>query len=175
MAPHSKADRDRHVARTTLVASLTVLAVAAAVWLLYRISNVLFMGFVSVFIAIALEPPVDYLARRGWKRGAATGVVFLATFLLTVGFIVALAPLLIGVWPRAVRLLAALSAFLFASLYFAAGFGRRITTQADLEALRMAMGIDLSVVVAAAHVALLSALLVWVARTSSGRLRSVAP
>jgi predicted PurR-regulated permease PerM len=95
VSPHSKADRDRHVARTTLIASLTVLAVAAVVWLLYRVSNVLFMGFVSVFIAIALEPPVDFLARRGLKRGAATGVVFLATFLLTAGFIIALAPLLV--------------------------------------------------------------------------------
>jgi hypothetical protein len=88
---------------------------------------------------------------------------------------VALAPLLIGVWPYATRLLACVSAFLFASLYFAAGLGRRITTQAELEALRMALGIDLSVLVAAAHVALLGWLVVWVARSSSGRLRSVAP
>jgi hypothetical protein len=88
---------------------------------------------------------------------------------------VALAPLLLGVWPQATRLLAAVSAFLFASLYFAAGLGRRITTQAGLEAFRMAMGIDLSVLVAVGHVALVAALFVWVARTSSGRLRSVAP
>ena len=54
-------------------------------------------------------------------------------------------------------LLAAVSAFLFASLYFAAGLGRRITTQAELEALRMALGIDLSVLVAAAHVVSLMA------------------
>ena len=88
---------------------------------------------------------------------------------------VVLAPLLIGIWPRATRLLAAVSAFLFASLYFAAGLGRRITTQAGLEAFRMALGFDLSVLVAVAHVALVAALFVWVARTSSGRLRSVAP
>ena len=80
---------------------------------------------------------------------------------------VALAPLLIGVWPQAMRLLALASAFLFASLYFAAGFGRRITTQAGLEAFRMAMGLDLSVLVAAAHVVLVALLFVWVARTSS--------
>jgi predicted PurR-regulated permease PerM len=95
VTPESKAKRDRHVARTTLVASLTVLAVAAVVWLLFRISNVLFMGFVALFVAIALEPAVHYLAKRGWRRGAATGVVFLAAFLLMVGFLVALAPLII--------------------------------------------------------------------------------
>lgn len=95
MTPESKAQRDRHIARTTLVASLTVLAVAAVVWLLFRISNVLFMGFVALFVAIALEPAVHYLAKRGWRRGAATGVVFFAAFLLMVGFLIALAPLII--------------------------------------------------------------------------------
>jgi hypothetical protein len=88
---------------------------------------------------------------------------------------VALAPLLLGVWPYAVRLLAATSAFLFASLYLAAGFGRRITALRSLEALRMAMGVDATVLVAVAHVVLVAALMVWVARTSSGRVRSIAP
>jgi hypothetical protein len=88
---------------------------------------------------------------------------------------VALAPLLIGVWPHAKPLLAAASAYLFACLYLTAGLGRRITTQASLQALRMASGVDLSVLVALAHVALVAVLFVWVARTSSGRVRSVAP
>ena len=88
---------------------------------------------------------------------------------------VALAPLVIGVWSHAWRVWAATSAFLFASLYLTAGFGRRITTQSSIAALRMAPGIDLSVLVAAAHVLLVAALFVWVARTSSGRVRSMAP
>jgi hypothetical protein len=88
---------------------------------------------------------------------------------------VALAPLLLGVWPYATRLVVAVSAFLFASLYLAAGLGRRISTQAGLQALRMASGVDLTVLVAVAHVALVAVLFVWVARTSSGRVRSVAP
>ena len=88
---------------------------------------------------------------------------------------VALAPLLLGVWPYATRLLLAVSAFLFASLYLAAGLGRRITTQSGLQALRMASGVDLTVLVAVAHVALVAVLLVWVARSSTGRVRSVAP
>jgi hypothetical protein len=88
---------------------------------------------------------------------------------------VALAPLLIGAWPYAVRVWAASSAFLFASLYLTAGFGRRITTQSSIAALRMAPGLDLSVLVAAAHVVFLALLFAWVARTSSARLRSIAP
>ena len=55
------------------------------------------------------------------------------------------------------------------------GFGRRITTQASLESLRAAFGIDLGVLVAAAHVALVALIVAWVARTSSGRVRSIAP
>src|SRR5207247_7646466 len=88
---------------------------------------------------------------------------------------VALAPLLFGVWPHARALLAGTSAFLFASLFLTAGFGRRITTQGSLQSLRAAVGLDLSVLVAAAHVAFVALLLVWVARTSSGRVRSIAP
>jgi hypothetical protein len=60
-------------------------------------------------------------------------------------------------------------------LYLTAGFGRRITTQSSLESLRAAFGVDLSVLVAVAHVALVALLFVWVARTSSGRVRSIAP
>ena len=85
-------------------------------------------------------------------------------------------------WPRCSTasgptraLLAAASAFLFASLYLTAGFGRRITTQSSLESLRAAFGLDLTVLVAVAHVAFVAVLLVSVARTSSGKVRSVAP
>jgi dolichyl-phosphate-mannose-protein mannosyltransferase len=88
---------------------------------------------------------------------------------------VALAPLLLGVWPRAGALVAAASAFLFASLYLTAGLGRRITTQSSLESLRAAFGVDLTVLVAVAHIVFVAVLLLWVARTSSGELRSVAP
>jgi hypothetical protein len=88
---------------------------------------------------------------------------------------VVLAPLLVGVWPYARNLLAGTSAFLFASLYLTAGFGRRITTQSSLESLRAAFGVDLSVLVAVAHVIFVALLFVWVARTSSGRVRSIAP
>src|SRR5205814_3335904 len=32
-------------------------------------------------LSFALEPAVGYLAKRGWKRGAATGVIFLIVLL----------------------------------------------------------------------------------------------
>lgn len=78
---------------------------------------------------------------------------------------VMLAPLLIGEWDKAKPTLALTSAFSFASLFFAAGFGRRMTRQADIAAMRSLTGIDASVLIALAHVALVALLMLWVART----------
>lgn len=70
--------------------------VAAAAWLAWNLRNLLIMVFVSIFVAVAFEPPVHTLEKRGWRRGAATGVVFLAAFVLIVGFLWLLAPLFVG-------------------------------------------------------------------------------
>jgi len=80
---------------------------------------------------------------------------------------VVLAPLLLGVWPRAVALVTATSAFLFLNLFLVAGLGRRVTTLRFVEQLRLAAGIDLGVVAALLHFALLVALFVWVASSRS--------
>ena len=77
---------------------------------------------------------------------------------------VVLAPLLLGVWPRARTLLAATSTILFLNLFLAAGLGRRVTTLRFVEQVRMVVGVDLTVVAAALHAALLVALFAWVAR-----------
>jgi len=77
---------------------------------------------------------------------------------------VVLLPLLLGERPPARAALGAASAFLFASLFFAAGLGRRVTRLATIKAIRMWPVLDLSVAVAAAHVALLALLFVWAAR-----------
>ena len=49
----------------------------------------------SLFLAIAIEPAVNALARRGWRRGAATAVVFLVLFVAALGFLVAIGSLLV--------------------------------------------------------------------------------
>ncbi|HEY2941275.1 MAG TPA: hypothetical protein VGN09_02465, partial [Vicinamibacteria bacterium] len=89
-----------------------------------------------------------------------------------------LAPLLLGVWPRARTLLAATSAFLFLNLFLVAGLGRRVTTLRFVEQVRMAAGVDLTVVAAALHAVLLVALFVWVARprgSAAGPVPAPAP
>jgi predicted PurR-regulated permease PerM len=89
-----KADNRRFRRRTFVVAGVLV-ATAASVWLIFRLSNIIFMVFVALFVAVALEPPVHFLVKRGWRRGAATGVVFLGGFALVVVFLVALVPLFV--------------------------------------------------------------------------------
>jgi hypothetical protein len=77
---------------------------------------------------------------------------------------VVLAPLLLGVWPGAVALLTATSAFLFLNLVLVAGLGRRVTTLRLLEQVRMSAGVDPTVVASVLQAMLLLALFVWVAR-----------
>lgn len=81
--------------RRTVVVSIALLAVAGVVWLAWTLSSVLWMVFVSLFVAVAFEPPVHYLAKRGWRRGPATGVVFVVALVIAVGFVWALAPLFV--------------------------------------------------------------------------------
>ncbi|MBI3932794.1 MAG: hypothetical protein HY317_05205, partial [Acidobacteria bacterium] len=85
---------------------------------------------------------------------------------------VILAPLLWRLWPRDRPLLATTSGFAFVSLFLAAGFGRRITRQAEIEALRRLTGMDLAVLAAVAHVVLVTALFLWAARTRRAPART---
>lgn len=55
-----------------------------------RLSGLLLLLLISVFLTFAIEPGVDRLARRGWRRGTATLTILLgvlATFLVFVGAI----------------------------------------------------------------------------------------
>lgn len=94
MTDRSESDH-RVFVRRTLAVALVLLGVVAVIWLALRLSNILFMVFVSLFVTVAFEPPVHYLAKRGWRRGAATGVVFFVAFALIVLFVWALVPLFV--------------------------------------------------------------------------------
>ena len=64
-------------------------------WLLQRLRTLLILVLVSLFLAIAIEPAVNSLARRGWRRGVATAVVFLVLFVAAAGFVVAIGSLVV--------------------------------------------------------------------------------
>lgn len=46
-------------------------------WLARRLSSLLLIVFISIFLSFAIEPAVNSLERRGVRRGLGTGVVFL--------------------------------------------------------------------------------------------------
>ena len=66
---------------------LFAISVAIMAWyVLAQLTDLMVTVAISFFLALALEPVVNRLARRGWKRGAATGVVFGGGFVLIVTF-----------------------------------------------------------------------------------------
>jgi predicted PurR-regulated permease PerM len=64
-------------------------------WLAVRLRSLLVMLVISFFLAFALEPAANVLARRGWRRGLATAAVFPLVIAGVVAFVTALGALLI--------------------------------------------------------------------------------
>jgi predicted PurR-regulated permease PerM len=54
------------------------------------------MLLIALFASFAIEPAVNWLAQRGWRRGAATGLVFLVIAALAAGFIAVMATLVVN-------------------------------------------------------------------------------
>ncbi len=91
------AERDRMprwVPRAIGLLVASVVGLATAAWLLDRLRSLLVVLLVSLFLSFAMEPAVNWLARRGWKRGLGTAVVFLASALAASGFLAAMASVL---------------------------------------------------------------------------------
>ncbi|HEX2504351.1 MAG TPA: AI-2E family transporter [Miltoncostaeaceae bacterium] len=68
--------------RTLLVIAATVLAVALVVWVLLEAWQVVSWIFIAILFAIALQPAVDFLERRGMPNGAAVTLVSIAALAL---------------------------------------------------------------------------------------------
>lgn len=98
-----------------------VLAVAAVIlWVVFRLRSLVYITFIALFMAVALEPAVQRLTKRGWKRRLATVVVFGVASLLTLGFLGAVIPIFIT---QAAELIENMPAYLmslqdFVSQYF---------------------------------------------------------
>ncbi len=55
--------------------------------------GLLMLLLVSLFLSLAIEPGVNRLARRGWKRGSATAVILVGVVVAGIVFVVAIATL----------------------------------------------------------------------------------
>jgi predicted PurR-regulated permease PerM len=64
------------VRRAIVFLLLGAAALGVSFWLVGRLRSLIVMLLVSLFLAFAMEPAANYLARRGWRRGLATATVF---------------------------------------------------------------------------------------------------
>ncbi|MFM8304291.1 MAG: AI-2E family transporter [Actinomycetota bacterium] len=65
-------------------------------WVLVELRVLVMMLLVALFLSLAMEPLVDRLARRGWRRGSATGVVMLMVLVVAAALIVAVAAVVVS-------------------------------------------------------------------------------
>lgn len=61
-----------------------------------KLQGLLVAILVSLFLSFAMEPAVQWLARRGMRRAFATGLVFLVSIVLLAGFFAAMAPVVVS-------------------------------------------------------------------------------
>ncbi len=79
----------RWIPRLITVTVLVVVGLFAAYHMVRAVRTLLVLLVISFFLSIALEPGVNFLSRKGWRRGLATGVIFLIAVLL-VGMLIGL-------------------------------------------------------------------------------------
>ena len=72
----------RWIPRAVLYAAIGVGGFLVAKYLVVKLADLLIILLVSLFMSFAIEPAVDWMADRGWRRGAATGLVFVILLLV---------------------------------------------------------------------------------------------
>jgi len=82
--------------RGLLIIFAGIITLSLAYWAFFAVRSFLLLLVLAWFAAIAMEPAVSWMAARGLRRGAATGIVFLSLFVLLVGFSVAFGSLLVS-------------------------------------------------------------------------------
>jgi predicted PurR-regulated permease PerM len=79
-----------------VIAPAAAVAIVVTLSFLSAITYVLQIILFSEFIALALEPGVNWLARRGWRRGVATGMLMGGIAVVCVGVFVLILPTLLS-------------------------------------------------------------------------------
>ncbi|MFJ5266642.1 AI-2E family transporter [Streptomyces sp. NPDC088387] len=80
-----------------MVLALALIAVfQLGSWAFHQLTGLLINILIAFFLALAIEPAVSWMASRGMRRGAATGLVFLGVIVAAAGFVTMLGSLLAG-------------------------------------------------------------------------------
>jgi putative permease len=78
------------------------------IWFLYRINLVLLAALLALILAVAINAPVTWLERKGWSRGAGTGITFLGLLAITSLILWGMVPRLAAEVPQLIEQLPAL-------------------------------------------------------------------
>lgn len=112
---------------------LVLVAAYAALTIIRALRSVLVMLAVSLFLSFAMEPAVQWLSRRGMRRGSATAVVFLVGILLMIGFFALMLPLFVSQLTDLARNVPDIVDQLDADLLSRLPFGIDISASPDLQ------------------------------------------
>ena len=99
---------------------MTVVGLFVTYNILQRLRGLLILIGISLFLSIALEPGVNWLARRGWRRGLATGLLFIVFLAVTGSFVGLMVPLIID---QVQNLIDNIPGYIDQAAEFAARFG----------------------------------------------------
>lgn len=72
-----------------------IIALFIAYHVVKALRNLIIILLISLFLSVALEPGVNFLASKGWKRGLGTGAMFLGLILTMSTFVGLMVPLII--------------------------------------------------------------------------------
>lgn len=81
--------------RLLLQIAVIAIGLMIAFTIIRALRGFLILLLISFFLSTAFEPGVAFLSRKGWRRGAATGLLFGVAAILTLGFVGLMIPLLV--------------------------------------------------------------------------------
>ncbi len=84
------------IPRLLLLTVLTFFAAYAGFSLFRRLRDLFVWLVAALFLSFALEPAVNWLVQRGWRRGAASALVLFGFLLVVIVLIAAMVPLVIA-------------------------------------------------------------------------------
>jgi predicted PurR-regulated permease PerM len=85
----------RWIPKLLLTIVLTVYAAYVVFLFVRRIRDLILWLIAALFLSFAIEPAVNWLARRGWRRGVATGLILLAVLAALLVLVALMVPLVI--------------------------------------------------------------------------------
>jgi len=90
---------DTHMPRwvpKAMITGILLVAVALGTWQVIKVLRPLLVWLVvSLFLSFALEPGVNWLSERGWRRGLATGFLLFGLFIVGIVLVASMIPLVI--------------------------------------------------------------------------------